>query len=162
MGGIIVRDDLLYIYYSGFSGYCGINKNAHANQQIGLATIRRDGFASLDGTGTVLTQKLTVNQNKKYLFVNIDAPAGCFQAEILDADGNVVEGFSMNDCIAVGGDDTCKQITWRNGKDLSFLNGTEFRIRFSMEENGSFYAFWLSDSLNGESGGAVAAGYAGN
>ncbi len=162
IGGIIVHDDVLYIYYSGFSGYNGTHKNAHGNEAIGLATIRRDGFASLDGRGTTLTQKLTVNQDKKYLFVNIDVPADSFKAEILDADGNVVEGFSMEDCIAVGGDDTCRQITWKNGKDLSFLNGTEFRIRFSMEQDGSFYAFWLSDSLNGESGGAVAAGYAGN
>ncbi len=162
IGGIIVHDDVLYIYYSGFSGYNGNNKNGHANQSIGLATIRRDGFASLEGLGEMTTRTLTVNEGKKYLFVNIDIPLDSFRAEVIDADGNVVPGFSMEDCIAVGGDDTCKQITWKNGQDLSFLNGSEFQLRFSMEKEGAFYAFWLSDSLNGESGGAVAAGYAGN
>ncbi|HBF14289.1 MAG TPA: hypothetical protein DDW30_01120 [Clostridiales bacterium] len=161
VGSIIVHDDLLYIYYSGFSGYNGTTKNAHGNQAIGLATIRRDGFASLDGSGSVTTGKLTVNGDKKYLFVNIDAPEQSFRAEILDENGQVMEGYSMADCIAVGGDDTCLQLTWRNGKDLSCLNGKVFSIRFSMEGNGSFYSFWLSDSLRGESGGAVAAGYAG-
>ena len=158
-GALIVHDDEIYIYYSAFSGYKGNEKCGHGNQQIGLAVIRRDGFASMEGKGELLTRTLTVNNDKKYLFVNIDAPEGSFRAEILDADGNVVEGFSMADCVAVGGDDTRKMITWKNGRDLSFLNGTEFRIRFSMEEEGKFYAFWLSDSENGESGGAVGAGY---
>ncbi len=162
VGGIIVKDDLLYIYYSGFSGYNGNVKNAHANQCIGLATIRRDGFASLEGKGTMTTRTLTANNNKKYLFVNVDVPAASFRAEVLDANGNVIPGFEMENCIATGGDDTCLQITWKNGKDLSFLNGTEFKLRFSMEKEGSFYAFWLSDKKTGESDGAVAAGYAGN
>lgn len=108
------------------------------------------------------TGKLTVNGDKKYLFVNINAPEQSFRAEILDENGLVMEGYSMADCIAVGGDDTCLQLTWRNGKDLSCLSGKVFSIRFSMEGNGSFYSFWLSDSLRGESVGAVAAGYAGN
>ncbi len=166
VGGIIVKDDLLYIYYSGFRGYkhhtLNVNKDAHANQSIGLATIRRDGFASLEGTGTVTTRTLTANEGKKYLFVNVDVPKESFRAEVLDVNGNVVEGFSMADCVVTGGDDTCLRITWKNGRDLSFLNGTQFKLRFSMEQGGAFYAFWLSDSTNGESGGAVAAGYAGN
>lgn len=156
---LIVHDDELWIYYSAMSGYAGNIKNGHANCQIGLAILRRDGFASLSGKGEVLTRRLTANEGKKYLFVNIDAPADSFKAEILDANGNVVEGYSMADCVAVGGDDTRLMVTWKNGKDLSFLNGTEFRIRFSMEQEGDFYAFWLSDSENGESDGAVGSGY---
>jgi hypothetical protein len=161
---MIVHDDEIWFYYSGFRGYATpgtskTNPNAHGGQQIGIAVLRRDGFASMEGTGELLTRKLTVDDYKKYLFVNIDAPADSFKAEILDANGQVVEGYSMADCVAVGGDDTRLMVTWRNGKDLSFLNGTEFQIRFSMEQEGDFYAFWLSDSENGESGGAVGCGY---
>ncbi len=164
IGGLIVKDDLLYIYYSGFSGKDSSGNNAgHATQSIGLATLRRDGFASLDGgeNSYVWTRKLTVNGDKKYLFVNIDVPEGSFAASVVDKNGNVYEGFEMSNCVTVGGDDTCAQITWKNGKDLSFLNGEEFYLRFSMQKGGSFYSFWLSDSLGGESGGAVGAGYAG-
>ena len=158
-GAMIVHDDEIWFYYSAMSGYAGNVKNGHANSQIGLAILRRDGFASMEGKGELLTRKLTVNNGKKYLFVNIDTPEKSFRAEILDANGNVVNGFSMEDCIAVGGDDTRLMITWKNGKDLSFLNGTEFQICFSMDQDGKFYSFWLSDSTNGESGGAVGSGY---
>ena len=158
-GAMIVHDDEIWFYYSAMSGYAGAVKNGHANSQIGLAILRRDGFASMEGKGELLTRKLTVNNDKKYLFVNINAPAESFKAEILDANGKVVSGYSMADCVAVGGDDTRLMITWKNGKDLSFLNGTQFQIRFSMEKDGEFYAFWLSDSENGESGGAVGSGY---
>ncbi len=160
IGGIIVKEDVLYIYYSGFSGYRYETANGHATQSIGLATLRRDGFASLEGTGTVTTRTLTTNGNKKYLFVNVNTPAASFRAEVLDANGNVIPGFEMENCNAVGGDDTCLQVTWKNGKDLSSLNGTEFKLRFSMN-GGEFYSFWLSDSTVGGSGGAVGAGYAG-
>lgn len=158
-GSMIVHDDEIWFYYSAMSGYMGNVKNGHANAQIGLAVLRRDGFASLEGKGETLTRALTCNEGKKYLFVNIDVPDDSFKAEIIDAAGNVVEGYSMEDCIAVGGDDTCKMITWKNGNDLSFLNGSQFRIRFSMEKDGAFYAFWLSDAETGESGGAVGSGY---
>ena len=157
---LVVLDDELRIYYSGFSGYKGTVKNEHGCQQIGMAILRRDGFASMEGVGTLLTRRLTVD-NKKYLFVNIDAPEHCFKAEILDAEGNTVKGYSFEDCVAIGGDSTCKQITWKGGNDLSFLNGNEFKIRFYMEREGKLYSFWLSDSLNGRSGGALGAGYAG-
>ncbi len=101
IGGIIVKDDVLYIYYSGFSGYNSPigttfgEANPHGHQSIGLATLRRDGFASLEGKGSMTTRKLTANEGKKYLFVNIDTPDASFRAEVIDANGNVVEGFSM-------------------------------------------------------------------
>lgn len=158
IGGIIIDGDLLYIYYSGFSGYdANGNANGHATQSIGVATLRRDGFASMEGSGELLTRMLTVNNDKKYLFVNIDAPTDSFKAEIIDENGNVVEGYSFDDCVAVGGDSTCQQITWNGSNDLSFLNGENFRIRFSMTD-GKFYSFWLSDSIDGNSDGAIAAG----
>jgi hypothetical protein len=65
----------------------------------------------------------------------------------------------LPDCIAVGGNDTCKQITWKNGGDVSFLGDSEFQIRFSMQ-GGEFYSFWLSDATTGESDGAIGSGYA--
>ncbi len=160
-GGMIVHNDTIDIYYSGFSGFLPDGtKSAHADQAIGIATLRRDGFASLNGNGCVLTRKLTVHRNKKYLFVNIDAPEDSVRAEILDGDGNVPDGFSMDECIAVGGNSTCRMIKWKSGKDLTFLNDNVFRIRFSFEKGGKFYAFWLSGNENGTSDGAVAAGYA--
>ncbi len=160
-GGMIVHPDTIDFYYSAFAGFLPDGKkSAHANQAIGMATLRRDGFASLDGVGEVCTRKLTVHNHKKYLFINARVPAGSLSAEVTDAQGNAIEGFSFADCVAVGGDHTCKQITWRGGRDLGLLNDRVFRIHFKLEKGGEFYAFWLSDSEDGSSGGAVAAGYA--
>lgn len=159
---LIVSDDEIRIYYSAFSGYKGEKKDGHGCQQIGFVTLRRDGFASLEGKGALLTRKLTVNGEKKYLFVNVNAPKDSLRAEILDENGNPVEGFSMEDCVPVGGDHTRCRIGWKNGRELSFLNGGKFRIRFSMAEAGALYAFWLSEDENGRSGGALGAGYTPN
>ena len=166
-GGVIVLDDEIRIYYSGMSGQ-GTNvkdelaQEAHQGGSISYATLRRDGFASVKGTGSLTTNDLTVTKDAKYLFVNADiAAGGSLKAEILDTNGNVVSGYSAADCVAFTGD-SCKQmITWNNAGDLSFLVGKGFKIRFVID-NGELYSFWLSTDTNGSSDGAMAAGYAGS
>ena len=155
----LIVDDELWFYYGGYEGDqslagTGSTGGAMNRFSIGLAKLRRDGFVSLDGTGSVLTRKMTVTNGQKYLFVN--AKAESLKAEILDENGTVVEGFSMADCTAFSGDSTCSMLTW-GGKDLSFLSGTNFQIRFEVK-NGSFYSFWLSETEDGASNGATAAG----
>ena len=154
---LIVGDEL-WFYYSGYEGdqtLAGTSSTGGALNRctFGLAKLRRDGFASLDGTGSVLTRKMTVTNGQKYLF---NAVADSVKAEIIDANGNVVEGFSMADCTAFSGNSTCSMLTWGD-KDLSFLSGTEFQIRFEVQ-NGSFYSFWLSETVAGDSNGATAGG----
>lgn len=164
-GGLIVYDDEIRIYYSALSGRA---TGADGSEQIGpyvggavgYATLRRDGFSSMDGTGTLLTTPLTVTKQVRYLFINADTSAGSLRAEILDADGNVLEGCSADRCRAMTADDCCYALSWDGAEDLSFLTGKRFRIRFTME-NGELYAFWLSADPAGASGGAVGAGYAG-
>ena len=151
-GGVCVTvGDELYFYYSGWQAS---ETTAYAKSQIGLAKLRRDGFVSMDGTGELLTRSLEVEDGRKYLFVNVK---GSVKAEILDADGNVYEGFSADDCVGFTGDSTCTMLSWKNGKDLSFLEGKEFKIRFYTED-AELYSFWLSDTEDGESHGYHAAG----
>ncbi len=159
-GGIIVYDDEIRIYYSAIAGQYGEEKGAYTGGGIGYATLRRDGFASLDGSGTVTTNPLTVTKAVKYLFVNAKTDGGSIKAEILDTDGNVLSGYSAADCVAFTGDSCCTKLTWNGAGDLSFLKGKGFRIRFTVE-NGEFYSFWLSADPEGASGGEVGAGYAG-
>ena len=165
-GGILVGDDEIRIYYSAISGLYDkgngmIEKSAYCGGAIGYATLRRDGFASLDGSGELLTKPLTVTKPVKYLFVNAKTDGGSLRAEILDRDGGVLEGYSAEDCVPFSGDSCCTKLTWKNASDLSFLRGKGFRIRFIME-NGELYSFWLSADPEGASGGAVAAGYTGS
>ena len=162
-GGIVVLDEEIRIYYSAISGYYevggGLMKDQYKGGAVGYATLRRDGFASMNGSGELLTNPLTVTKDVKHLFVN--AKADSLKAEVLDTEGNVVEGFSADDCVAFSGDSCCTMLTWKGGEDLAFLQGKGFRIRFVME-NGELYSFWLSESAEGNSGGEAGAGYAGS
>ena len=69
----------------------------------------------------------------------------------------MIDGYSAEDCIPFTGDSCCTMLSWKNGKDVSFLAGKEFSVKFVMED-GSFYSFWLSDSETGDSGGYYCGG----
>jgi hypothetical protein len=82
-GGFLVVGDQLYFYVSGRTGRPGGNKAGTLS--TGLATLRRDGFASMDAgesTGTLTTRP--VRFKGKHLFVNVDDPKGELRVEILD------------------------------------------------------------------------------
>lgn len=162
----LVNDDELWFYYTAFEGneekrdesvYNSTVNGAYDKGQTGLATLRRDGFASMstDTSGTLTTE--TVTFDGKYLFVNANAKS--IRAEILDENGRVIEGYSVNDCIAVSGDTTKAMLSF--GKDLSSLSGTEVKFRFYLEE-GDLYSFWVTDDAeNGASNGYLAGGSVG-
>ena len=160
----VVNGDELWFYYFGYKGdeeraNAGVANNGTLdNGSLGLATMRRDGFVSMDGSGELLTRKMTCTEGQKYLFVN--AKASSLKAEILDENGNVIPGYGMDDCVAFSGDSTCSMIQWKNGKEISGLSGTNFRIRFSVE-SGEFYSFWVSATEDGNSNGYYAGGLVG-
>ena len=162
-GGVIVYDNELRIYYAGFSGMTtdksgALTYDAHSGGALGVASLRRDGFASLDGSGMITTKVLTATKNVKHLFVNVNAKAGSLKAEILDHEGHVLEGYSLEACLPVTEDSCRVRINWKGCDDLSFLQNKAFRLRF-VQANCEFYSFWLSDDEVGSSGGAMAAGY---
>ncbi len=165
-GICMVNDNELWFYYTGFEGdetltntdSCRSSGN-YANGSTGLAKLRRDGFASMDGTGTLLTENITFSG--KYLYVNANAEGGSVKAEILDENGNVIPGYSVNDCVAVTKDTTKTQISFGEGKDLSAFAGHSVKIRFYLE-NAKLYSFWVTnDGINGASNGYLAAGSVG-
>lgn len=151
----LVVGDKLYIYHSARK-YDKTGR--HSNISTGLATLRRDGFASMDADGkgrTLTTRPLTFKG--KHLFVNVDCPKGELSAEVLDKDGKVVAPFTLKNCKAVSCDKTLAAVTWRGVDDLSTLAGRSVRFRFHLQE-GSLYAFWVSPDRSGASHGYVAAG----
>ncbi|MBN2314502.1 MAG: hypothetical protein JXM79_11270 [Sedimentisphaerales bacterium] len=151
---LIVRDKL-HFYVSGRAiGDRFWDGNCHT----GLATMRRDGFASMDAGGEsgVLTTR-PVRFAGKYLFVNVDAPKGALRVEVLNHDGKVIEPFTADNCDPVTADTTLQQVTWKGGDSLSGLSGQPVRFRFHLKK-GSLYAFWVSPNKSGASYGYVAAG----
>lgn len=162
-GGCLVVGDKLYFYASGWE------KLRPGRACTWMSVLRRDGFTSMDSrtSGLLETRPLRITGSR--LFANLDAPNGSLRAEVLDADGTVIEPFRLSACVPLRGDTTCAEVVWRgNGgiargqgpsrpADLASLVGRPVRFRFYLE-NGSFYSFWTSPDESGASYGYVAAG----
>jgi len=155
-GGPLVVGDKLYFYFSGRAKPQGDNWDADA--ATGLATLRRDGFASMDaGSNTETLTTSPVTFQGKYLFVNVDCPKGELKVEVLNEDGEVIEPFAKNDCEPLSRDETMVQVNWEGKEDLADLAGKPVRFKFYLE-NGSLYSFWVSPDKSGASHGYVGAG----
>ena len=165
-GCCLTIGDRLYFYVSGREGEPGTNRPGVCS--TGLATLRRDGFASLSDDvktpqpararqsppASVTTRPLLFSGSD--LFVNA-AVTGSLRVEVLDREGRVIEPFSAANAVPVTGDATRTAVGWRSGALLKTLSGEIVRFRFSLNR-ARLYAFWVSGSPSGASGGYVAAG----
>ena len=170
VGGIcVIRDERLWFYYSAMRGDAtettprqkdpavGWRRNGmHFNASVGVASLRRDGFVGLvaDGCGELTTRPVRFTGG--HLFVNAECRFGSVAAEVLDENGNPIEGFALADCTSVERrDETKAELKFRG--DLAKLAGRAVRFRFKLH-CGTLYSFWVSPSARGESRGYLAAG----
>ena len=159
-----INGERLWFYYSGLRGDAErvntgkwYRNGMYSNGAIGVATLRRDGFAGMvaDGKGELVTKPLKFTG--KRLFVNAECRFGSVAAELLDESGEPVEGFARADCAAFANADSTKTELAFKGGDLSRFADRAVRIRFFIH-CGTLYSFWVSPSARGESRGYVAAG----
>lgn len=167
-GCCLVAGDKLYFYVSGRQGVPGSAEPGACS--TGLATLRRDGFASMDwlpeqaavirrgasGTaGELVTRPLRFSGS--YLFVNADLADGELRVEVLGRRGEKLAPFTLDACAPVRGSGTRMPVSWNERPTLADLAGEPVRFRFSLSR-GRLYAFWVSPWPTGESRGYVAAG----
>lgn len=150
-GVCVVLDDQLMFPYCAYSGDAGEGRfNMYGGAAIGLATLRRDGFASMEGPGELTTRP--VKFQGRHLFVNLNGEA---RVEVLDEKGKVLRNSQT-----MSGDQTRLKVTWSDASDksdLSDLSGRPVKFRFHLMQ-GSLYAFWVTPDENGASNGYVGAG----
>jgi hypothetical protein len=155
-GGFLVVGDQLYFYFSGRDTRHSA-ENVNTRRSTGLATLRRDGFYSMDassGGGTLTTRPVRFSGSR--LFVNVADSGGQLQVEVLDANGNVIPSFARANSAVLSVDSTQREVTW-NGAALGSLTGQTVQFRFYLT-NGALYSFWVTNSATGASHGYVAAG----
>lgn len=155
-GCCLVVGDTLYFYVSGRKGVQGSPSSGVC--ATGLATLRRDGFVSMDAgeaEGVLLTRP--VRFSGKRLFVNANAGGGELRVEVCDTSGAPLPGFTKADCVPLTADAACAGVAWNSGGDLGVFAGKPVRFRFYLRQ-GSLYAFWVSPDEGGASHGHVAAG----
>lgn len=133
--------DELRLYYTG---YDGLHDYLPFHAGIGVATLRKDGFASIDGgdnPGNFTTKRLQGLKGKLHL--NCEAGGGLLQVEVLDAGGRVIPGYGKGDCNEPRGDGVDQIVTWREHAELPTDKGP-LRLRFVLK-NVSLYSFMAGD-----------------
>jgi len=138
---LLVGDEI-WLYYTG---YDELHDLLPYRSCIGLATMRKDGFASLDADeapGEVLTKKFA--DVKGTLQVNYAARGGLLRVEVLDANNAVIPGYGREDCELLTGDAVRQQVTWRSKKTLPTDRGA-VRFRFILEHT-RLYSFMAGEN----------------
>jgi hypothetical protein len=136
--------DKLYIYYRGSARHHGPFSgpdNTDAPIKVGLATLRADGFASLEASfdgGEVVTTPWRINVGA--LLLNAKCDFGEIRVELLGKDDHPVDGYALADCIPVRGDDTSLPVKWKTHPDLSGAAGQTVKLRFSLR-NARLYSY---------------------
>ncbi|MDF2651203.1 MAG: hypothetical protein K0Q73_7008 [Paenibacillus sp.] len=137
--GMIIGETEILQYYWG-SSYTHGGKDTYAKSQgvnrneVIAVSQRIDGFVSADAAyegGMLLTKPFTFSGDRLILNINTFATGSAYVA-IVDSDGQVIQGFSTDDCDRIKGNFVNKTVTW-NGKDnVDKLQGQVVRLQFAM------------------------------
>jgi hypothetical protein len=137
--------DRLFIYYRGLANrhkpYEGKDEGNRRCGGLGLATLRLDGFASLQASydGGRMTTKPSQFLGSE-LSVNAKADCGQLCAAVLDAEGQPIPGFTRDECEPMRADRVEHRMTWKENATLESLRGRPIRLQFHLE-NVRLYSF---------------------
>jgi len=99
-------------------------------------SLRIDGFSSLHADyapGEMTTKVLTFAGS--HLVINFStSAAGYIIVELLDNQGNIIQGHSADDCIPLTGNEISRVVDWKQGSDLSALQNTAVKFRFKLKD----------------------------
>jgi hypothetical protein len=141
----LVEGDTVKLYY----GACDQPHGSSLKTTIcaiGLSTLRKDGFASLDAgatAGSVITQSLLGAAGT--LRVNCTASAGSVRVEVLDRYNTVLPGYGAAECAALTGTGIDQAVTWASHSELPSVP-EPIRLRFIVQ-NASLYSFRAAEPV---------------
>ena len=104
--------------------------------------LRPDGFVSVNAPyagGEMVTRSLTFAAEKagsqRQLRLNFStSAAGSIRVEIQDAAGKAIDGYALDDCNEIIGDDLQRVVSWKSGSNLAALADRAVRLRFVMHD----------------------------
>lgn len=109
---------------------------ATPSHRLERLTLRPDGFASVQAgfePGEMITRPLSFSGRSLNINVSTSA-AGELRAEMQDADGTPIPGYTLDDCVTVVGDEIDLAVKWKDRTDVAALAGKPVRVRFVMKE----------------------------
>lgn len=139
----ITHNDQLYFYYGGVNGPHTGRKFKQVERKhksmLGLATLRRDGFVSLDAgeaEGYMLTKPLTLDGRDLHL--NANAAQGTVVVAVTDDQGIPLAHYTSEQIV---GDELDTTVQFSHS--LEALKGREVRLRFQLK-SASLYSYWFA------------------
>lgn len=151
MSGPIVKGDELWFYYRAISSdVAGLPGLAVPKSRwlfgFGAATLRRDGFASLNAgetPGKLITRPF-VFEGDGALFVNAkpSAPGGSVKVSVMEEEGEFIAGYELAHCQGLMRDSTKAPITWKKASTLAAAKGRYIRLVFEIQ-NAKLFSFWI-------------------
>ena len=102
-----------------------------------------DGFVSLHAPpsgGEMITKPIRFTGRNLELNFSASA-AGSVRVELLHGQVDLaIEGYALDDCIQLLGDDLDRTVRWTQGADVSAFSGELVRLRFSLQD-ADIYSF---------------------
>ena len=146
-GAPLTVNDELWFYYPAWDGdHLVYNRDGSLFEpgfmrtgRTALATLRRDGYVSLDAgenEGTLLTRPFVLPAGE--LHVNAATNDGSLRVAVCGENGVPVKGFDESSEIRA--DKAAIQVSWQD--KLERLRGQAVRLRFTLER-GKLYSFWF-------------------
>jgi hypothetical protein len=125
--------DELWLYYSGCDQEHGVNLRT-TDCGIGLARVHYQRLASLEGTGTILTELLTLPGPE--LQLNYDGRGGSIRVELW-RDEKKIPGYEAENCALLSENKLDQSVTWAGQTGLP---SGPLQIRFYLQDS-ALYAF---------------------
>jgi hypothetical protein len=126
--GLIQTNDEWSMYISENYGW--------STNRLRRITIRPHGFASVRAgyrSGELITRPLLLEGSTLRLNYATSA-AGALRVEVQEQSGQPVAGYALDDMEPVYGDQLDACVAWKNGGDLSSLQGRPVRLRFVLQD----------------------------
>ena len=138
---VLLKDRLVF-YYNGAPFRHG-GGYTWADECVGLAELRADGFVSLDtseGEGEIVTRAFALRKGD--IFLNADAKDGEVRVEVLTDTGTTIPGFEMSACQPLQGDSIEHRVRWRSGPDPGRIERIPIRLRVTARK-AKLYSLWM-------------------
>jgi hypothetical protein len=148
----LLVDGKLHLYFQGdsCSHHGGVCLKPKTPTGIGLATLRRDGWAYLAHNSTatpgyVYTREVSGVGSGASLRVNYRASGGgSLKLALYDAkSGAAIAGRTAEDCVPLTGDSTNQTVSWRKDPTGGTRGNVNVQIMFVLQGDVEFYSYGL-------------------
>lgn len=125
----IIKDDQVWLYYAGYNDQ---HKEDRVGN-IGLVKWRLDGFMSLENNnkeeGVIETKLLRFKEKNLAINCIANDSSSYILVELLDENGDVIPGFSKNECTPINTDNVNYVVRWGSVYDLTALINTPVTVK---------------------------------